>query len=185
MYLCVVKTTFKIKGKIVFDPPNITSKHRNQAEWKKVAFVEFEGDIKGYYRWFVKKRYNLILGESIRKAHVTFINDSHRDMGDNVKKWDKVKKKWHGKIVEISLSVDVRSDGSNWWLVVPEEGRRELHAIRAELGLGRPYFGLHMTFGVARDAKDDVFEGDVIRPVRKNEEHSRYILRLIEKGLIT
>lgn len=179
-----MKTTFKIKGKIVFDPPDITSKHRNQAEWKKVAMVEFDGDIKGYYRWFVKKRYNLILGESIRKAHITFINDSHRDMGYDVKKWNEVKKKWNGKTIEITLSVDVRSDGVNWWLVVPNEERDELHAIRAELGLGRPYFGLHMTFGVARDAKDDVFEGDVIRPVRKNEEHSRYILRLIEKGLI-
>tara|TARA_R110000796_G_scaffold248124_2_gene374535 strand:- start:499 stop:1041 length:543 start_codon:yes stop_codon:yes gene_type:complete len=179
-----VKTTFKIKGKIVFDPPNITGKHRKQGEWKKVALVEFDGDIKGYYRWFLKKRYNLILGESIRKAHITFINDSHRDMGDNVKKWNQVKKKWNGKTIEITLSVDVRSDGINWWLVVPEANRSELQGIRVEVGLNRPYFGLHMTFGVARDAKDDVFEGDVIRPVRKNEEHSRYILGLIEKELI-
>ena len=66
-----MKMKFKIKGKLVFDPPNITSKHRNQGEWKKVALVEFEGDIKGYYRWFVKKRYNLILGESIRRTHIT------------------------------------------------------------------------------------------------------------------
>jgi hypothetical protein len=181
-----VKTTFKIKGKIVFDPPNITSKHRNQGEWKKVALLEFNGDIKKYYRWFMKKRYNLILGEPIRQAHVTFINDSHRDMGSNVNKWDVVKKKWNGKTIEIELSVDVRSNGSSWWLVVPEEARDGLHAIRAELGLGRPYFGLHMTFGVARDAKDieETPQPNTERIVRKNEVHSKYILDLLNKGFI-
>lgn len=66
-----MKNTFKLKGRIFFDPPHITEKHRKQSEWKKVAYVEFEGDVKGYYRWFVKKRYNLILGESIRKTDTT------------------------------------------------------------------------------------------------------------------
>jgi hypothetical protein len=178
-----VKTTFKIKGKILFDPPNITSKHERQSEWKKVAMVEFEGDIKKYYRWFVKKRYHLFLGESIRKAHVTFINDHERDI--KMHKWDMVKKRWNGKTIEIELSTDVRTDGINWWLVVPEEAREELHGIRAELGLGRPYFGLHMTFGVARDGRDDseLFEPNVVRAIRANEAHSRYIRRLLKKGL--
>lgn len=183
-----MKNRFKIKGTILFDPPNITSKHERQDEWKKVAMVEFDGDIKKYYRWFLKKRYHLFLGESIRKAHVTFINDSHRDLGqEGLSKWGEVKKRWNGKKIEIDLSTDVRSDGINWWLVVPEDSREELHSIRAELGLGRPYFGLHMTFGVARDAKDDSenFEPNAIRAVRGNEEHSRYILRLLKKGLIT
>lgn len=176
-----MKETFKIKGKLVFDPPDITSKHRNQGEWKKVALVEFKGDVKKYYRWFIKKRYNLILGEPIRQAHITFINDRASDMSFD---WDTVKKKWNGKSIEVTLSVDVRGDGINWWLVVPEEDRKELHDIRAELGLGRPYFGLHMTFGVARDAKDDDFELNVFRPIRRNEEHSQYITRLLTKRLI-
>lgn len=181
-----MRTTFKIKGKIVFDPPDITSKHRKQAEWKKVAIVEFKGDVKKYYRWFVKKRYNLILGEPIRQAHVTFINDSHRDMGDNFNKWDQVKNKWGGKNIEIELSVDVRSDGVNWWLVVPEASRSELQSIRSEVGLDRPYFGLHMTFGVARNAKDIDLnpQPNNERVVRLNEDHSRYIVGLLSKGLI-
>lgn len=178
-----MRQTFKIKGTILFDPPNITSKHSRQDEWKKVAMVEFEGDIKKYYRWFVKKRYHLFLGESIRKAHVTFINDHKNDI--KMHKWEMVRKRWNGKKIEIELSTDVRSDGINWWLVVPEEAREELHDIRAELGLGRPYFGLHMTFGVARDAKDDseLFEPNAVRAIRANESHSRYILRLLKKGL--
>lgn len=178
-----MNNTFKIKGKILFDPPNITSKHQKQGNWKKVAMLEFEGDIKKYYRWFVKKRYNLYLGESIRKAHITFINDRASDMNNN---WKIVKKKWNRKVIEVELSTDVRSDGVNWWLVVPEESRKPLQSIRNELGLGRPYFGLHMTFGVARDAKDDsnYFQKNAIRAVRQNESHSKYIVRLLSKGLI-
>lgn len=181
-----MKTTFKIKGKIVFDPPDITSKHKNQGEWKKVAYVEFGGDIKKYYRWFINKRYTIPLGEPIRKAHITFINDSHRDMGEGVKDWDVVKRKWNGKYIDVVLSVDVRGDGINWWLVVPEEHRTELHAIRAELNLGRPYFGLHMTIGVARDAhdKDENPQHNTLRVVRRNEEHSRYIHNLLSRGKI-
>ena len=183
MYICFVKKSFKIKGTIVFDPPNITSKHERQDSWKKVAMVEFEGDIKKYYRWFIKKRFHLFLGESIRKAHVTFINDHKKDI--KMHKWDMVKKRWDGKKIEIELSTDVDTDGTNWWLIVPHESREDLHNIRAELGLGRPYFGLHMTFGVARDAKDDSdnFENNAIRALRRNEEHSKYVRRLIKKGL--
>ena len=179
-----MKRTFKIKGRIVFDPPNITGKHKKQGEWKKVALLEFSGDIKKYYRWFIKKRYNLILGEPIRQAHITFINDRHSDMtNDN---WGTIKKKWNGKSIEITLSTDVRGDGINWWLVVPEESRKGLHDIRAELGLSRPYFGLHMTIGVARDApdKEDNPIANNQKIVRGNEVHSRYIHGLLVKGLI-
>lgn len=125
-----------------------------------------------------------MLSEPIRKAHITFINDRLSDMDKGGKDWAKVKKKWSGKTIDVELSVDVKSNGVNWWLPVPEESRGDLHAIRAELGLGRPYFGLHMTFGIAVDAKDDDFELNNIRPVRKNEEHSKYILRLIKQGLV-
>lgn len=178
--------TFKLTGKIIFDPPNITGKHKEQGKWKKVAYISFKGEHCQYYQWFIKKRYNLILGDPIRGAHITIINDSHRDMGDGYKKWNDVKKKWNKKSVEIELSPDVRSDGINWWLVVNEKSRKNINGIRAELNLGRPYFGLHMTIGVARDAKDEVLYQDnhTVRPVRKNEEHSKYILGLLTKKLI-
>jgi hypothetical protein len=179
-----MKQTFKIKGRLVFDPPEITSKHSRQSNWKKVAFLEFDGDIKKYYRWFVKKRYNLHLSESIRKAHVTFINDSHRDLGENLSKWNKVKKKWNGKTIEIKLSTDVHSDGVYWWLVVPEESRGQLHSIRKEVGLYRPHFGLHMTFGVAVNTKDDSLEGNALKATRQTEAHSKYIVDLLIKNLI-
>ena len=184
-----MEQSFKIKGRIIFDPPNKTHKHNKQGVWKKVAIVQFYGGLCGYYQWFIKKRYNLPLGSPLRGPHITFINDAKRDMNDDGKDWNAVKKKWNNKEIEVELSTDVRGDGENWWLVVPEEGRKGLHDIRAELGLGRPYFGLHMTVGTAIDAHDRVTEDTVdkilnVRTKRFNIEHSKYIMNLLTKGLI-
>lgn len=162
---------FKIQGKIIFDPKDVTKKHINQASWKKIAMVDIGGELSEYYAWFIKKRYNLILNPPLRKAHITFINDSHRDLGDEgLKNWEKVKAKWYGKKIEVVLFTSPRSDGNHWWLNIPEEERGLLHSIRKELGLNRPHFGLHMTIGYANE---------------KNIEHSNYILRMIENKIIT
>jgi hypothetical protein len=160
-------------GKIVFDPKDKTKKHKSQASWKKVAMVVFEPDLRskldgitGYYAWFIKKRYNLILNPPLRGAHVTFINDREADMNG---KWEKVKSKWNGKEIKLTISLEPRTDDKHWWVIVPHECREQLHDIRAELGLGRPYFGLHMTIGLANE---------------KNIDHSKYIHGLIKKGYI-
>ena len=164
--------TITVKGKIKFDPSDKTNKHKNQATWKRVAMVLIEGELAEYYAWFIKKRYNLPLNRPLRGAHVTFINDRASDMNG---KWDEVKKKWDGKEIEIVLSVDPRTDSvkdnssGHWWLNVPEEHREQLHGIRAELGLGRPYWGLHMALGYANE---------------KNIAHSKYIHGLIINGFI-
>lgn len=181
-----MKNSFKIKGTFIFDPPDVTEKHKKQGAWKKVALIQFTGQHCDYYRWFIKKRFNLILGTPIRGPHVTFINDSHRDMGDGINKWEVIKKKLGGKTIEVEFNVDPQTDGINWWLRVSQISRDEIQVIRNELGLGKPYFGLHMTIGVARDAKDDdpYVNNETIRPVRKNEEHSKYIQLLMNKKLV-
>ena len=56
---------FSIKGKIVFDPINVTKKHNSQAVWKKVAIVKFDCDIYAYYSWFLQKRFNLFLNKPL------------------------------------------------------------------------------------------------------------------------
>jgi ABC-type phosphate transport system ATPase subunit len=104
----------ELKGKIWFDPKNVTKKHNNQAEWKRMAMVMFEGDASEYYAWFIKKRYNLILNQPLRGAHISFINDSIRDMGDKADMWDSVKDKYNGMEVKLILDTDVRSDGKHW-----------------------------------------------------------------------
>lgn len=169
--------TIKISGKIVFDPKDKTTKHKNQAIWKRVAMVVFDNDdICEYYSWFVNKRYNVLLNKPLRSSHITFINDSTRDLNQNGElseeevnnRWLEVKNKWDGKIVDIILDVDIRTNGEHWWLNIPHENRIELQSIRTELGLGRPYFGMHMSIGYARPGI--------------HEEHSKYIHDLIKLG---
>lgn len=158
----------------MFDVSDETTKHKNQSSWKKVAMVFIKGELCPYYAWFIEKRYNLVLNKPLRGAHISFINDSIKEISDNgrlsnaevSKLWNDVKKKWDGKKITISLDVDSCTDGKHWWLRVSHDDRELLHSIRAELGLGRPFWGLHMTIGHANEL---------------NEEHSRYIHSLVTK----
>jgi len=178
------ENTITVRGQIVFDPKNLTKKHQAQGSWKKVAMVFFhKSDLCGYYAWFIKKRYNLPLAEPARLPHISFINDRESDTNG---KWEEMKKKWHGKTIDVTLNTDVRTDGTHWWLIIPEDEREQLHDIRAELGLSRPYFGLHMSIGYARNSHDDVDHGtNSEKAIRMNEEHSKYIYELLKKGMIT
>lgn len=170
-------------GIIVFDPPHKTEKHRTQGVWKKTAYVSIGDDSCKYYCWFMKKRFNLPLKLPLRGAHITFINDAVSDFGTE-EDWLRLKKKWEGKYVEVDLHLEPRSDDENWWLAVTEETRKVLHDIRAELGLGKPYWGLHMTIGSAQDVYDDTFEFGMERIKRQVVDHSKYINRLFKKKLI-
>ena len=76
----MLKNTITYRGKILFDPLDKTTKHKKQSTWKKVAIISFEGEIVEYYAWFLFKRYGLKLNKPIRKSHITFINDSLRDL---------------------------------------------------------------------------------------------------------
>lgn len=166
-----------IYGKIEFEPEDRTKKHREQASWKRIAMVNFDGDVTDYYAWFIKKRFNLELNKPLRGGHVSFINDSLRDLTQNGKKnvkeaddlWNKVKAKWDNQTVPITVELTPKTDDKHWWLRVADESRHELHGIRAELGLGKPFWGLHLTIGYAND---------------KNLFHSQYIHRLVKTGFL-
>ncbi len=160
-------------GIIHFDPINKTKKHELQADWKRVALIMFTGDICEYYAWFLEKRYNLKLNKPLRGPHVSLINDSLRDIrtGTDLENdveiealWEAVKNKWDNQPISVTFDTDLRSDGRHWWLNIPNEHRNTLHAIRQELGLGRPFWGLHLSVGYAADLR---------------LEHSEYILRCI------
>lgn len=182
-------TTFD--GKIIFDPKDHTTKHKLQSSWKRMAMVVIDGDVSDYYAWFLKKRYNIILNPPLRGAHISFINDSIRDLNggkgsekERILMWEQLKKKYHGMKIQVTLSTDTRTDGNHWWLVMPEEERVFLHGIRNEVGLGRPFYGIHMSLGYAVNGRmDDNFEGNGIRAGRMNLDHSMYIHDLIKKGL--
>lgn len=118
--------------------------------------VEIQDDSYKLYAWFIKTRFNIELNPPQRGSHVTFINDSYRDLSGNGKitnkqvdeNWARVKAKWDGKIINVVHLLDPRTDDNHWWFNIPQEDRAELHGIRAELGLGRPFWGLHMTIGI-------------------------------------
>jgi hypothetical protein len=188
----------KLTGKILFDPEDVTNKQANQSSWKKVAMVLFDGDVCEYYAWFIKKRFNLTLHKPVRGAHVTFVNDSMRDLSKNgllddsrvLENWQMVKKKWNGKKIEVYLNLipdtdSLDNEDCHWWLIVPHDKRQGLQEIREELGLGRPFFGLHMTIGRAVESTSvSNFEPGVMKAKEMSVDHSKYIHNLIKNGFI-
>jgi hypothetical protein len=166
-----------LTGKINFDVEDKTRKHLNQSSWKKVAMVMVDGEICEYYAWFINKRYNLKLNKPLRGAHVTFINDSMRELTKNgqlpektvLTQWEKTKQNWNNKTIPIAINLDPRTDGNHWWFNIPHEERELLQSIRTELGLGKPFYGLHLTVGYANE---------------RNIEHSIYLHNSLKNGFI-
>lgn len=171
------KDRILVSGKILFDPDDHTKKHIAQSSWKRIAMIMVDGEVSEYYSWFIKKRFNLVLNKPIRGSHVSFINDSMRDLSlngtytdDQIQiRWEGVKERWNDKIFEVSLYTNARTDGKHWWLNVTDESRADLQQIRSELGLNKPFFGMHLTIGYANE---------------RNIDHSNYIHGLIKSGLI-
>ena len=163
-------------GTIVFDVEDKTKKHKSQSSWKKTAFILIGDDSCQYYSWFLRKRFNIVLNPPLRLSHISFINDSMYDLTQKgqvteevaLERWEECKKKWDGKEIELVLELNYKTDDRSWWLNIPQDKRELLHEIRAEIGLVRPHFGLHMSLGYANE---------------KNIEHSAYIHETISKGL--
>lgn len=171
-----MKDRIILTGRIEFEPEDLTNKHIEQASWKKVAMVYFEGEMCEYYAWFIKKRYGILLNKPLRGAHISFINDSMSDLSNNGEKtdaevnelWEKVKRRWDGKKVQIVLDLNAKTDSKHWWLNIPHDERDQLQSIRAELGLSKPHWGLHMSIGYVRSGI--------------HEEHAKYIYTCIING---
>ena len=210
----------KLKGKIKFDPKDVTNKHKSQASWKKVAMVLFDDDSCEYYSWFFTKRFGLALESPLRDAHVTFINDSLKDLTSEwtiskeeaLENWEKLKEKWEGKEIEVYFNLNPDSNSiskeeidrwketgeepilenlppetanMHWWLIVPHDKREELQQIRSELGLGRPFFGMHMTIGRVVDSRPkELNDGGGLNIKEMRRYHSRYIHWLKISGRI-
>lgn len=134
---------FKIKGKIVFDPVNVTKKHTKQSSWKKTVLVKFNCETYDYYSWFLKKRFNLTLNKPLRGTHFTIVNDI---VNDDL--YNKSKEIFDGKEIEITYDPSfIRSNKKgHWWLKAYSDDAQN---IRNVMGLGDPYFGFHITIGLA------------------------------------
>lgn len=143
---------FELRGKIEFDPVNVTRKHHSQSSWKRVALVKFECDLSEYYAWFIEKRFNfaqnertgLKLNKPLRGTHITIINDKC-----DFNMFEEARKIFDGR--EITFLYDpthIRANNKgHWWIKVYSEDVRN---IRTAMGLTPdPYFGLHLTIGQA------------------------------------
>ena len=166
----------KEPGIIQFEVEDVTRKHTEQSVWKKTAMVMLSGDICQYYAWFLKKRYRIILNKPLRGPHISFINDRFSEMNhaqateeENILIWEQVKQNHDGKEIIVTLSIEPRSNGKHWWLNIPEEYRSELQGIRNELGLDRPFSGLHLSLGYCAS--------------EKNILHSQYIHKLLTRPM--
>ena len=42
----------ELKTKIIFDPVDLTKKHKSQSSWKRVVTCQTDCDIHEYYAWF-------------------------------------------------------------------------------------------------------------------------------------
>ncbi len=134
---------FSITGNIVFDPINVTKKHNAQSTWKKVVIVQFDCDLYDYYSWFLKKRFNLQLNKPLRGSHFTIVNDI---VDDNT--YLMAKELFDGKKLTVFYDPTfIRSNQKgHWWLKAESTDAQNIRDIMC---LGNPYFGFHITIGLA------------------------------------
>lgn len=144
-------------GTFLANPENVTNKHLNQSTWKRVCFLDLgANDICAYYSWFMKRKYNLDILKPLRNPHVTVINDSiERFKGEDIEEktnlWNGFCDKYNGQRCTVALSVETKGNGLHYWLNVTEESRNGLMVMRRELGLERPFSGMHMTIGRVKE----------------------------------
>ena len=134
----------KATGKIIFDLPLETNKHKEQSLWKSTAMILTKCDLDLYYGWFLRKRFDLELVRPLRGAHVTIINEQvPKD------KFLLGKELFNKKKIEFFIDPEPRSDGKYWWLRVYCSQAEE---IREAIGLRRiPFFAFHLTIGYANE----------------------------------
>jgi len=148
-------------GKIIFDPVPLTGKVEKlfKPHW---AIISVDDDVDDYYRWFLNKRFNLILQPPAWGPHIT-VADGLPPAMDGI--WDQVKAKYNNQTVEFEYENFPKSNGKHWWLRVKCDIIAE---VRSELHLPKGLkWGLHLTLGL---------------PIPRHEEHSIYIHRIETQG---
>ena len=155
----VISTSYvELEGTIIIAPPNKTKKHESQADWKRVAMITFPGsEIAEFYSYLLYKKYNIKLNKPLRNSHITIINSNYlkeSTLPDKDKElaWKKFEKDYNNKKIKIILDISkFYTNGNHYWLIIPHEHRNFIYNIRAEIGLEKPFFGLHLTLGIINE----------------------------------
>lgn len=154
---------FTAEGILIIDPAIMTKKQERQSSWKKTAYIKLMCDIDEYYRWLLNTRFNLRLNPPIRGAHVTIINDKFNDD----KAWAEFREAFNKKRVKFEYNPElIRTDSMSWWINVKSDDAQNLRDV---LGLGKPYYGFHLTVG------------QISKDVPWQIAHSKYIHQQILK----
>lgn len=136
----------ELKTKIIFDPIDLTNKHKSQSKWKRVVTCQTDCDIHEYYAWFLNKRFNLKLNKPIRKAHITIVNDKIADYD----LYKMAKELFHKKELVFKFDpAEIRTNGEHFWIKMYCD---DVANIRMVMGLEpKPFFNLHLTIGYAAE----------------------------------
>jgi hypothetical protein len=138
---------FTVKGKIVFDPKDMTRKHAAQSDWKRSAIVLLDCDTHLYYMWLLERRFGLKLNRPLRGTHFTIIND-RVNTKERTESFERAKEKWDGKEVEFTYKPDYRTDDKHFWFRVHSDDAIQ---IRTDAELGKPHWGFHLTVGLVSE----------------------------------
>ena len=146
------------KGKLIFNPVNITKKHEKQ-DWKKIVMINIDCNIDKYYAWFLKKRFDLNLLPNLRGPHITIISD----IISNIELYNNAENLFNNKEISFFYELEPRTNAKHWWLRIHCP---EAESIREYIGLTRePYHSFHLTIGYVNE---------------KNLKHSEYIYSTIK-----
>jgi hypothetical protein len=136
----MIKQTFKMKGRLVYDPqrPGMKKAHRAGPGW---LILTFDPELGRFYRFLLKQFTGYIVQGQTYELHVTVVNDRDPDVS-NHELW----RKYHGKSIEVEI--DVRME-QHWRFFVLPVISKDLEAIRSELGLDTKKHPFHLTIGRA------------------------------------
>lgn len=130
--------TFSVEGILRYNP-NREKLKKTRSHDEFFLILEVPKNLGLYYRYWVKKRYDLFLNPPAYGEHVTIL-DGRREVSSNyIHYW----KKYNNKKVKIQYTNDVYQKWKFWCLPVISQ---ELTDIQFELGFteNKP---LHITFG--------------------------------------
>ena len=153
---------FKSVGKLIFDPVPITGKAEKMFKpfW---AIIVTNDDVDAYYRWFLQKRFNLILQKPAWGPHITIADGQPTGKKGT---WDIVKSQYNNLDIEFTYDNFPRTNARHWWLkahcLLASEIRSKLQVQRENLR-----FPLHLTLGM---------------PIPRHEQHSIYIHKIETQG---
>jgi len=126
----------KAQAKLSYDPyrPGLRKERPGS-----LIVADLDFGIGEYYRWWVLKRFGLMLQPTAWKPHVTVLDGRKGLSPEAMKLW----KKHQNKIIDLEYSVEVEQHWKFWVLPVRSKA---LNDIRSELGLESSK-NFHITIG--------------------------------------